>query len=213
MWFGVMAITISQLLLNGLQFWAVPYFERVDHLGAPAAGAFAATLGLGAVVGILGGGFLADRLLTRGVVNARVFVVAGGGVAGTAVLLPAFASTHLWVTAPLLVLGGAVLTLPVAPAEALMTDVVVAELRGRAAAIRSIVRSLSSVGALVVGALSSTLIATAGMSRADGLRWAIVALTPVYAVGGIVMLLAARSYPADVAFVAAEARRREAGTG
>jgi MFS family permease len=208
MWFGVMAITIAQLLLNGLQFWAVPYFERVDGLGAPAAGGFAATLALGAVVGILGGGVLADRLLRRGILNARVFVVAGGSIAGTAVLFPAFASTHIWVTAPLLVVGGAVLTLPVAPAEALMTDVVVAELRGRAAAIRSIVRSLSSVGALIVGALSTTLISTLGVSRADGLRWALVALTPVYAIGGLLMLFAARHYPADVAFVAAEARRR-----
>jgi len=210
MWFGVMAITIAQLLLNGLQFWAVPYFERVDHLGAAAAGGFAATLALGAVAGILGGGVLADRLLRRGILNARVYVVAGGCIAGTAVLFPAFASTHVWVTAPLLVLGGAVLTLPVAPAEALMTDVVVAELRGRAAAIRSIVRSLSSVGALIVGVLSTTLISSLGFSRADGLRWALVALTPVYALGGVIMLLAARHYPSDVAFVAAEARRREA---
>ena len=28
MWFGVLAITISQFLLNGLEFWAVPYFKR-----------------------------------------------------------------------------------------------------------------------------------------------------------------------------------------
>lgn len=209
MWFGVMAITIANLLLNGLQFWAVPYFERVDHLGAAAAGGFTATLALGAVVGILGGGFLADRLLRRGILNARVYVVAAGSFAGTAVLFPAFASTHVWITAPMLVVGGAVLTLPVAPAEALMTDVVVAELRGRAAAIRSIVRSLSAVGPLIIGAVSTALISS-GLSRADGLRWAIVGLTPVYAVGGVVMLLAARHYPADVAFVASEARRRQA---
>lgn len=207
MWFAVMALTISQLLLNGLQFWAVPYFERTDHLGAPAAGGVTAMLGLGAVIGILGGGFLADRLLHRGVTNARVYVVAGGCLAATAVLMPAFASTHLLVTAPLLLIGGALITLPIAPAEALATDVVVAQLRGRAAAVRSVVRSLASVGPVVVGVTSTLLISHLGMSRADGLRWAIVGLTPVYAVGGLVMLLAARHYPADVAFVAAEARR------
>jgi len=211
MWYGVMALTVSQLLLNGLQFWAVPYFERVDGLGSLGASAVAAPLALGAVVGILGGGYLADHLLRGGMTNARVFVVAFGSIAATIVLLPAFVITNLWVTAPLLLLGGIVVTLPVAPAEALMTDVVVAEFRGRAAGIRAIVRSLSSAGPAVIGVTSTTLISRLAIDRADGLRWAIVALTPIYAIGGVLMLLAARYYPADVAFVAAESRRKAGG--
>jgi len=211
MWYGVMALTISQLLLTGLQFWAVPYFERVDHLHAAAAGAVSALLGIGAVAGILGGGFIADRYLARGVLNARVYVVAFGSIAASLVLVPAFATTHLWLTAPLLLAGGAFLTLPIAPAEALVTDVIVADLRGRAAAVRSIVRSLSSAGPLVVGVMSTAFISHLAMDKADGLRWALVVLSPVYAVGGLIMLLAARSYPSDVAFVVSEARR--AGEG
>ena len=39
-----------------------------------------------------------------------------------------------------------------------------------------------------------------------GLRAAIVVVTPVYAVGGLAMLAAARHYPSDVAFVVAEGR-------
>jgi MFS family permease len=201
MWFGVLALTVSQLLLNALQFWGVEYFKRVHHLGAAAAGAVTALFGLGAVVGILAGGFLADRLLARGRVNARVHVVAYGSIAATLVLAPAFASTVLWVTAPLLLVGGILLTLPVAPAEALVSDVVVAELRGRAATVRSTVRALSAVGPLVVGLLADAM----------GLRGALVAMTPVYAVGGVIMLGAARHYPADVAFVVAESRRVRAG--
>jgi MFS family permease len=211
MWFAVMALTISQLLLSGLQFWAVPYFERVDHLGAAGAGAASAALGLGAVAGILGGGYASDRLLERGILNARVFVVAAGSILATVVLVPAFASTHLWVTAPLLLVGGMFLTLPVAPAEAVATDVVVGALRGRAAAVRAIVRSLSSAGPLVIGALSTAFIGRLALSRADGLRWAIVAISPVYAVGGVIMLLAARHYPSDVSFVIDYATREEGG--
>lgn len=201
MWFGVLALTISQLLLNGLQFWGVEYFKRVHHLGAAAAGGVTALLGLGSVFGILGGGFLADRLLARGVVNARVHVVAYGSIAATLVLAPAFASTWLAVTAPLLFLGGLFLTLPVAPAEALVSDVVVAELRGRAATVRSAVRALSAVGPLLIGVLADAI----------GLRGALVAMTPLYAIGGVIMLGAARHYPADVAFVVAESRRVRAG--
>jgi MFS family permease len=206
MWFGVLAITVSQVLLTGLQFWAVPYFKRVHHLGAAAAGGVAGLLGLGSVLGILGGGFIADRYFRRGHLNARVYVVAFGSIAAAAVITPAFASTSLTVAAPLMFIGGALLTLPVAPAEALFSDVVVAQLRGRAATVRSIVRSLSNGGAAIIGVLSAQFIAS-GLSRADGLRYAIVAICPIYAVGGVIMLLAARTYPADVAFVVAESRR------
>lgn len=213
MWFGVMSLTISQLLLNGLQFWGVPYFKRVHHLGAAGAGAVTALLGLGSVFGILGGGVLADRLLRRGIVNARVYVVAFGSMLATAIMLPAFLSTNLLVTAPLLFVGGALLTLPVAPAEAIVSDVVVAELRGRAATVRSAVRALSTVGPLLIGGLSTLLVTNGGLDRADGLRFAIVALTPLYAIGGLIMLLAARTYPGDIAFVLAEARRNRPGAG
>jgi MFS family permease len=206
-WFGTMAITISQLLLNALAFWGVPYFKRVHHMGAVAAGGVAALLGAGSAIGIIGGGFLADHYLARGVLNARVYVIAWGSIAATAVLLPAFWSTSLAVTAPLLFVGGLLLTIPVAPADAIVTDVVVPDLRGRALAIRSIVRTASTAGALLVGGLSAAFLAN-GWSRADSLRFAIVAITPLYAAGGLIMFLAARWYPHDVAFVAAESRRR-----
>lgn len=203
MWFGVLALTISQLLLNGLQFWGVPYFKRVHHMSPAGAGAVTGLLGLGAVVGILGGGMLADRLLRRGVLCARVYVVAFGSIAATGLLMPAFASTDLRLTAPLLFAGGALLTLPVAPAEALVSDVVVAELRGRAAAVRSVVRALSAAGAPLIGLLS----------QAMGLRAALVIFSPIYALGGLVMLAAVRHYPRDIAFVLAESRRRRSRSG
>ena len=198
MWFGVVSLTVSQLLLNGLQFWGVPYYKRVHHLSAATAGAVTGLLGFGAIFGILGGGFLADRYLRKGMINSRVYVVAFGSIAATVVLMPAFASTTLAASAPLMLLGGALLTLPVAPAEALVSDVVVAELRGRAATVRSVVRALSAAGPLLIGVLSNHL----------GLRVALVAFTPIYAVGGVIMLLATRHYPHDVAFVVAESRRR-----
>jgi MFS family permease len=211
-WFGAMAITISQLLLNGLQFWGVPYFKRVHHLAPAAAGGLAALLGLGAAVGIVAGGFVSDRYMRRGVLCARVYVVAFASIAATVLLIPAFASTSLWVTSPLLLVGAMFLTLPVAPADAIVLDVVVAELRGRALAVRSIVRTVSNAGALVIGGISAALAST-GLSSADSLRLAIVALTPIYAIGGVIMLLAVRTYPADVAFVLAESRRSSTTSG
>lgn len=209
MWYGVMALTISNLLLNGLQFWGIPYFKRVHDLSASSAGAATALLGAGSALGILGGGILADRLLRRGVLSARIYVVAFGSIGATAVFLPALASTSLAVTAPLMFIGGALLTLPVAPAEALVSDVVVAQLRGRAATVRSVVRSLSHAGPPLIGLLSTQL-EGGGTSSADALRYALLAFTPLYAIGGALMLLATRHYPADVAFVVAASQREVA---
>ena len=197
MWFGVVGITVSAALLNALGFWAIPYFQEVHDLSHEQAGGYAVVFGLGAAVGVLSGGFLADRLLRRGIVNARIHVVVVSSILATIIFVPAFASNSLAITLPLFLVGGFFLTLPVAPADAMLTDVVVAPLRGRAAGLRSIVRSGSSLMILVVGVLKGFF----------GLQTALVAITPVYAVGGLIMLLAARTYPSDLAFVAAESRR------
>jgi sugar phosphate permease len=197
MWFGVVGITVSAALLNGLGFWAVPYFKEVHGLSASAAGGYTVVFGLGAAVGVVGGGFVADRLLRRGIVNARIYVVVVSSIIATIIFVPAFASTSLAVTLPLFLLGGIFLTLPIAPADAMLTDVVVAPLRGRAAALRGIVRSASSLMILVIAALKGI----------TDLRVALVIVTPVYAVGGLIMWFAARTYPSDLAFVVAESRR------
>ncbi len=203
MWFGTMFFTVSQLLLNGLSFWGVEYFKRVHHLGPAAAGGFATVLGAGSAVGILAGGMLADRLLRRGHVNARVYVAAFGAIGATLVLVPAFASTNLLISAPLLFVGGVLLTIPIAPAEALCTDVVLPGLRGRGAMVRQVVRTLSWSGPYLIGLISDQI----APNTALGLRWAIVTACPFYALGGLIMLGAARYYPRDIAYVIAHTRR------
>jgi MFS family permease len=209
MWFGTMFFTVSQLLLNGLSFWGVSYFERVHHLGPAAAGGLATVLGAGSALGVLAGGLLADRRLRRGHVNARVHVAAFGAIGASLVLAPAFASTTLLVSAPLLFVGGVLLTIPIAPGEALCTDVVPPELRGRGAMVRQVVRTASYAGPYLIGVMSDLI----APNTAAGLRWAIVAACPLYAIGGLIMLGAARHYPKDIAYVIAHARRPAAEPG
>jgi len=208
MWFGLMSLTISSFLLGALGVWGIEFFKRTFDLTATEAGAFVPAIGAGAAIGLIGGGELADRLLRGGMANARVYVTAVASVLATAFLVPAFLTSSLAVAAVLLFFGSLCLTTPVAPSEALVSDVVPGELRGRAAAIRSVVRSLSAFSPLLVGVLSD----------ATDLATALAIISPVYAIGGLVMLLATKSYPADLAFVAhvaaeAELRRRARGDG
>ncbi len=214
MWFGTLSLTVSQLLLYGLSFWGVEYFERVHHLSPALAGALVTVLGAGSAVGVLAGGFLSDRLLRQGHVNARVYVVAYGSIGASLVLAPAFASTNLWLGAPLIFIGGMLLTLPIAPAEALCTDVVPPDLRGRGAMVRQVVRTISYAGPYLIGVVSVAIAAHSdGSSTTVGLHWAIVAVCPLYALGGLIMLLALRHYPSDIAYVVAYAGARSTADG
>ena len=197
MWFALMSLTISSFLLGALTVWGIDFFKQSFHLSATEAGAFLPVIGGGAAIGLLAGGELSDRLLLRGVTNARVYVTSVSSVLATVLLLPAFLTSSLALAAVLMFFGSFFLTTPVAPSEALMSDVVPGELRGRAAAIRSIVRALAALSPLIVGVLSD----------ATDLPTALALVTPLYAVGGVVMLFAARTYPSDLAFVASEARR------
>lgn len=203
MWLGTMFFTVSQLLLNGISFWGVAYWERVHHLGPATSGELSAVLGVGSAIGIITGGTVADRLLRRGHVNSRVYVAGIGAIGATLALAPAFASTSLTVTAPLMFVGGILLTCPVAPGEALCTDVVPPQLRGRGAMVRQLVRTGSYAGPYLIGVISDAI----SPNPALGLRWALVAACPLYALGGLVMLLAARTYPRDIATVIAHSRR------
>ena len=200
MWFGLMALTISSFLLGALGVWGIEFFKQSFDLSATRAGAFVPVIGGGAAIGLVGGGELADRLLRRGVLNARVYVTAVASVLASVLLLPAFLTTSLPLACVLLFFGSLCLTTPIAPTEALVSDVVPPQLRGRASAIRSIVRAVSALSPLLVGILADTF----------ALDVALAALAPLYGIGGLVMLLAARTYPADLAFVVADAERRRA---
>ena len=198
MWFGLMALTISQFFSGALGYWGIEFFKRAFDLNATKAGAFAPLIGAGAVLGLVAGGEVADRLLRRGDVNARVHVTAAASVLASAFLLPAFLTSSLAVASVCLFFGSLFLTMPVAPAEALVSDVVPGELRGRAASVRSVVRALAALSPPIVGMLS----------EATDLSTALAIVSPLYAVGGLLMLLAAKSYPSDLANVATQARAR-----
>ena len=198
MWFGVLALTVSQLLLNGLQAWGIQYYKEVHGLDEAAAGGSRRCSGR---VGL--------RHPRRRLSSPTGSYVAGSSTAASTssrsapsrprrCLMPAFASTNLTLTAPLMFVGGGCSRSPSRPAEALMSDVVVPALRGRAGD-----GALSRAGHLAGSARCSS--ACSQMRSACAPR--LVAFCPVYAIGGIVMLAAAKHYPATSRTSLAQARR------
>ena len=195
-----LGIGTAQIMLNGLMFWGIPYFKRTFHYSGAKVAAFTPLLGAGAFGGVLAGGFLADWLLKRGVVRARILVAGLGYFIGGGVLVVAFSTRMIWVAAPLIALGTAFASLATGPQYALLVDTAPVSIREQAQGIGSIVQFVSAIGYVLVGALSDLF--------GDNLRLALMVAAPTFSLGGAMILVAGRTYVADVAMVVAEARRR-----
>jgi MFS family permease len=203
-----LAIGVGQIMQNGLTFWGTPYFKRTFELSGTQVATLAPVLGAGSFIGLLGGGFLADRLLRRGVLLARVYVSGFGFIIAAAFLMAAFSTRSLALAAPLLAVGSGFGTLYVGPGFAALLDVTPTPLRSQAQSVANVIMFSSALGYVLVGGLSTLF--------DDNLRLAMLCASPVYAIGGVIILLARRTYVADVALVVAEARYlsdREADDG
>jgi ABC-type branched-subunit amino acid transport system ATPase component/MFS family permease len=195
----VVAWTLTQVFLNGFMWFGITYFHRTFHLSNAEAGGIAGAIGfLGAVPGVLIGGYLADWLLRRGVVNARVWVLAVSLTLGPLTFVPALLINSLWAAVPFFAIAGFLLALPAPVNDAIMTDVIVPELRGRSAAAKGALQAFANIGPALVG----------GISVLTTLRIGLLSMIPLYLLGGLLSLFALRYYPGDLAFVVAHARAK-----
>ncbi|MCU1463646.1 MAG: transporter [Acidimicrobiales bacterium] len=193
-----LGIGVSQIVLNALLIFGISYFKRTFHLSGTEVAGLAPVIGGGSFVGLLCGGFLADRLLLRGIVRARVYVTAVGYIVAGCLLMLAFTSQSLPVAAVLIGLGSVSAAVPIGPQWALLLDVVPARLRSQSSAVADIVQFVSALGYPIVGGLSTLF--------GENLRLAFLCVSPVYVLGGLLVLAARKTYVADVALVVAEAR-------
>jgi MFS family permease len=195
-------IGVTQIFLTGLTVWGPSYFKRTFGLDGTQVAGLTPIIGAGAFVGLIAGGFIADRLLRRGVLRARVHVTVWGNMIGGLILGIALLTTHLWVAVPLLFVGTTFTALPAGPSYALLLDVTPVALRERAAGISNVVMAVSLLGSPIVGGLSTLL--------NDNLRVALLCITPLYFVGALLTAMCFSTYGDDLAMVVAEA---EAGAG
>ena len=201
---AAIGVSVTGIIGNGLMNWGLAYFKRTFHISSTHAAGLAPVLGLGAFAGVLGGGFLADRLLERGVLRARLYVTVVGYAGAGVVFMAAFSSTRLAAAAPLLGLASGFASLPMGPQFAMMMDVAPVPLRSQALAALNVLQASGAIGALVVGVLSTLL---------GNLRLALLCVSPLYLIGAVVVLAAWPTYVADVALVVAEAKGEAARAG
>lgn len=194
---AAIGVAVTGLTGTGIMNWGVAYFKRTFHLSGVQAAGLAPILGIGAFAGVLGGGFLADRLLARGMLRARLNVTAIGYGGAGLVYLAAFSTTTLWVAAPLQGLAAAFASLALGPQFAMLMDVAPAQLRPQASAALNVLQATGALGSLLVGGLSTLF--------GENLRLALLCVTPFYLVGAGLVLAGGRTFVADVATVVGDA--------
>ncbi|MDQ1696320.1 MAG: transporter, Spinster family, sphingosine-phosphate transporter [Frankiaceae bacterium] len=179
------SVTISLLtnalavfFTSGLGIWATTFLVRYHHLSLTKATAATSLLAVGAIVGMIWGGRLGDRLVARGRPAGRVEVAAVAQMVGVLLLVPAFAVHSTVAMLVLFALGAVTLTMPNAPLAALRADVVHPDLRGRAAAVQAVLYALAAAASpLVIGLISDAI----------GLRGALLVILPFMGVGGVLL--------------------------
>ncbi len=203
---------LGYFFLQGLETFVTEYFRGRYGLGQATASLLVIGVGVGALVGVLSGGRIADRLTRAGRVSARPLVAGVAFIAAAALLLPAFLIPSAVIGIPLLVAGAACYAATNPPLDAARLDVVEPGLWGRAEAVRSLFRRLFESAAPATFGVVSAWFGTArtsdggsaaesgGVSLSHGVPLAhtfAVMLLPLLIGGLLLLLVATRTYPAD----------------
>jgi MFS family permease len=217
----ILASALGYFFFAGLRSFAIIFATGHYGVSKPTATVLIVAIGGGALAGVYAGGRLADRLLRRGHIRARVLIPAVCLLALTPVLAPAIATSSVAVALPLLILGAVLLGAPNPPLDAARLDIMHPLLWGRAEGVRTVLRSLGEAAApllfgyvsqYVFGGPGSTASGGSGAGgggrsgNAAGLEYTFLTFLVPVVIGGLLALVALRTYPRDVATARASAQ-------
>ncbi|WP_165978682.1 MFS transporter [Actinomadura darangshiensis] len=208
----IVASAIGYFFFAGLRTFALVFVQERYAVSRGELSAFLPVIGLAALAGVLIGGRLADRLVRKGKVAARINVPGVAFAASAVLFLPGLLSGQALIALPLFTLAAAALAAANPPLDAVRLDIVHFRLWGRAESIRTIVRMAAEAAAPVLfGWLSGLL--DSGRGSGTGLdRVFLLALVPLL-LNGLLLLRARHTYPRDVASALESERRFADGDG
>ncbi|HET6876503.1 MAG TPA: MFS transporter [Jatrophihabitans sp.] len=200
----IVASALGYFFFSGLRGFAIQFAKKHYDLSQSGASALTLVIGIGALLGVLVGGRLADRLLRNGHISARVQVPGVTVLCAAVIFVPALLTTSVWVAIPLLVLASLFLGATNPPLDAARLDVMLPCLWGRAEAVRTVLRNAGdAVAPLLFGILASSV-----FGGSTGLEYTfLVMLVTLFAGALITLLIGRRTYPQDVAAAAESANQ------
>ena len=224
----IVASALGYFFFAGLRSFAVIFATGHYGISKPTATTLILVIGGGALAGVYAGGRIADRLLRRGHLRARVLVPMVCLLALTPVLAPAIVTRTVAIALPLLIVGGFLLGAPNPPLDAARLDIIHPRLWGRAEGVRTALRSTGEAAApLLFGYVSQYVFGGPGSAaatgsgrgapaaQATGLEYTFLVFLVPLLIAGVLALAGLRTYPRDVATAAESARAidRSAGRG
>jgi MFS family permease len=206
----IVASALGYFYFTGVQTFGLVFFRGRYGLSQGTATLLLALLGVGAIVGVVAGGRLADRLLEAGRVNGRVVVGGVSYVLAAVLFLPALLGHSLAFSLPLYLAAGIAFAARNPALDAARLDVMHHRLWGRAEAIRTLLRRVIVATAPVLfGFLADELSASrahhttqhgfGATASASGLHAAFLLLLVSLLASGLLTFRARRTYPRDVA--------------
>jgi sugar phosphate permease len=189
---------------TGLSTFGVALLCGRFHIGQAEATVLIAVLGVGALIGVLSTGRIADRLTARGHISARIVVGGAAFLAAAVFILPTLLTGNLPLALVFAFLAGTALGGVNPPLNAARLDIVHSRLWGTAEAVRSALVSISTgLAPVAFGAVSTALgrnqrAPAPSAPGALGHTFLIMLVTLIIA-AGLLLCVARRTYPRDVA--------------
>jgi MFS family permease len=186
---------------TGLSTFGVALLCGRFHIGQAMATVLIPALGVGALVGMLSSGRIADRLTSRGHISARIMLGGMAFLAAAVLILPTLLINSLPVALVFAFLAGIALGGVNPPLNAARLDIVHSRLWGTAEAVRSTLVSISTgVAPLIFGAVSTALSRHAAPDAAAALDHTfLIMLASLVIAATLLLCLGRRTYPRDVA--------------
>ncbi len=206
----ITASVLGYFFFSGLRTFGVIFMRGRFGLGQSVASTLLVVLGAGAILGVLLTGRIADRLIGRGHLSARPVVAGIAFLAAVGLLLPGLLTGSLILAAGLFFLAAAGIGGANPPLDSARLDIMHSRLWGRAESVRTAPRSaFEAIAPLLFGYLSTRLgshhnnfgqLTTTTTADAAGLDHTfLIMLVPLAVAGLILLLVARRTYPRDVA--------------
>jgi dipeptide/tripeptide permease len=199
----IVASALAYFFFAGLRGFAVQFAEQHYGISQPEATGLTVFIAAGAVVGLLGGGRLADRLLAHGRKAARLEVSGGASLLAGVLFVPALIVNSVSLAVPLLIGAAACLGAANPPLDAARLDIMLPDLWGRAEAVRTVLRTAATAVAPVSFGVMSVTLFTGKQALEDTF---LVAVSSLW-IAAVIVLLGRGRYQKDVE--AAERARDE----
>jgi MFS family permease len=191
----IIASALGYFFFSGVRGFAIEFSEKHYGIGQSAASSLTLLLGIGALLGVLTGGRLADRMLARGRAAARVEVPGVSVLLAGLIFVPALLVTNAWLAAGLLTVAALFLGMSTPPLDAARLDIIHPGMWGRAEGVRTVLRNGADASAPVLfGVLAQSV-----FGGDSGLQYTfLVMLLALFASAVITLSYGRREYPRDV---------------